>query len=171
MKEGMQMKEEGSAYSRPVVNMGEQLSEHFTLGELCRSQTAERHGVPNIPLKVHITKLRNLCEKVLEPVRQHFGEPLYVNSGYRCEYVNKLVGGVPYSQHMKGEAADVTVHSLDVAKRLRTYFDWMREHVPYDQLILERKGNVWWIHVSCRLDTRQNRRQVMMKVIPTPAAK
>lgn len=167
----MQMKEELLAYSQPVVNMGEQLSEHFTLGELCRSQTAVQHGVPNIPLKVHITKLRNLCEKVLEPVRQHFNEPLYVNSGYRCEYVNRLVGGVPYSQHTKGEAADVSLRGMDVARRLRTYFDWMQGHVPYDQLILERKGNVWWIHVSCRLDTRQNRRQVMMKVIPTPAAK
>lgn len=161
----MQMKEEVPAYSRPVVNMGEQLSEHFTLGELCRSQTAERHGVPNIPLKVHITKLRNLCVQVLEPVRQHFNEPLYVNSGYRCEYVNRLVGGVPYSQHTKGEAADVTVHRPDVKDGLRAYFEWMQGHVPFDQLILEQKGSVWWIHVSCRLDVRQNRRQVMMKVV------
>ena len=88
-----------------------QLSEHFTLSEMCFSQTAAQHKppVPNIPLKCHITALQNLAQRALEPIRQHLGLPIKVNSGYRCMMVNTMVGGAPTSQHTRGEAADITI--------------------------------------------------------------
>ena len=77
------------------------LSEHFTLGEMCYSATAEAKQIPNIPLKQHITAMQNLCERCLEPVRQQLGLPIKVNSGYRCQLLNQMVGGVSTSQHLR----------------------------------------------------------------------
>ena len=142
------------------------LSEHFTLSEMLRSQTAEAHNIPNIPLKCHITAMQNLCQLCLEPTRQHFGLPILVTSGYRCPQLNRLVGGAETSQHMKGEAADITIPrrswpfcyttSEQIALVL---FGWMRDSVDFDQLILEHHGSTWWVHVSCRVNFRENRHQ------------
>ena len=140
------------------MNMNIKLTEHFTLEELCRSRTARRQKIPNVPLGCHIMRLKNLCEKVLEPTRQHFGVPLVVTSGYRCEAVNRMVGGSATSQHRQGEAADFQIEGC--APGMREVWQWMKENVPYDQLILEsRKDGTRWIHVSCRIDMRKNRRK------------
>ena len=151
---------------KQILDFNMLLSEHFTLGEMLRSQTAEAHNIPNIPLKCHITALQNLCQRCLEPTRQHFGLPIQVTSGYRCPQVNRLVGGAETSQHMKGEAADITVPrkywpfcctaSEQIARLL---YKWMRDSVDYDQLILEHHGSTWWVHVSCRVDYRKNRHE------------
>lgn len=135
------------------------LSEHFTLEEMCRSRTAQLQQLPNTPLPCHVIRLTNLCVKVLEPVRQHVQQPVIVTSGYRCEAVNKLVGGVPTSQHRTGLAADFV---LKDQRPLRPLWEWMQQHVPYDQLILERQGKKEWIHVSCHIDLRQNRRRAFI---------
>ena len=145
------------------------LSEHFTLGEMLRSQTAEAHNIPNIPLKCHITALQNLCQRCLEPLRQHFGLPIQVTSGYRCPQLNRLVGGAETSQHMKGEAADITIPrkywpfcyttSEQIALVL---FGWMKVKTDFDQLILEHHGSTWWVHVSCRVDFRRNRHEQLI---------
>ena len=85
-----------------IIDATMHLTEHFTLGEMCYSRTADDKQIPNIPLKQHITALQNLCVRCLEPVRQQLGLPIKVNSGYRCQLLNQMVGGVSTSQHLKG---------------------------------------------------------------------
>lgn len=95
------------------------LTDHFSLSEFTRSSTADRLHINNtidlsVPSGQSVFKnLKNLCEQVLEPLREHFGIPVVICSGYRCPQLNKAVGGVPNSQHLKGEAADIVLpHSL-----------------------------------------------------------
>ena len=118
------------------------LTSHFSLAEFTRSATASQHGLPNQPPQEVIDRLRLLCQHVLEPLRQHLGCPITVTSGYRHPRVNALVGGVPGSQHQRGEAADIRIprHLMPQA------YMYIRDHLPYDQLILEPS----WIHVSYR---------------------
>ena len=133
--------------------MGEQLSEHFSLRELTRSDIALRNGIDNTPTEIHLKNLILLCEQVLEPVRAHFG-PVRINSGYRCLALNMLVNPItsaPHniSKHALGQAADFEVDGVpnpEVA-------EWCRDHLPeYHQIILEfvTRGvpNSGWVHVS-----------------------
>jgi len=125
------------------------LTEHFRLSEFERSEMAIANGIDNHCPSTLIPNLKNLCEKVLEPLRIHVREPVIISSGYRCPELNRLVGGVPNSQHLTGEAADIY---LSDTRKLRKWYNWMKKHVPYHQLIYETKGNHHWIHVSCRID-------------------
>ena len=141
------------------------LSEHFDLNEFTRSATADRLHIdnslnPSDPTgQSIINNLRNLCEKVLEPLRQHFGIPVVISSGYRCPALNKAVGGVPNSQHLTGEAADI------VLPKLADAFYWLIDNVPFDQLGFESRGSTKWIHVSCKLDLSQNRQCIFRKIV------
>ena len=134
------------------------LTEHFSLSEFERSSTAIANGIDNTVPQRLIPPLRNLCEKVLEPLRQQFGEPVIISSGYRCLELNRLVGGVRNSQHLTGEAADI--YTEDSVK-LREWYEWMKTNVPYHQLIYESKGKQHWIHVSCYMDSKRNRHQAL----------
>jgi uncharacterized protein YcbK (DUF882 family) len=127
---------------------------HFTLNELTRSVTARRLGIDNTPPPAAVASLNRLVEQVLDPLREAWGGPIHVNSGYRCPALNRAIGGAPRSQHMKGEAADITVGSqLDNA---RLYHLLMQLQLPVDQAINER--DFAWIHVSCG---PRNRRQYL----------
>lgn len=133
------------------------LTEHFDLKEFVRSATATAHGIDNTPPESVVANLTNLCEKVLEPLRQWYGKPIVIGSGYRCPKVNKLVGGVANSQHMTGEAADLHLPDNEIGKQ---WFEYIRTHLPYDQLILERNtvnSSRFWIHVSIRREPARNR--------------
>ena len=137
-----------------------QLTDHFHLSEFVRSETATRLGIDNsINDPVIISNIRNLCERVLEPLRAFAGSPIIINSGYRCPRLNEAVGGSRRSQHMKGEACDIRITDAATGNR---WYSWMKENLPYDQLIKERahksSGTVW-IHVSLRRDEAKNRRQ------------
>lgn len=130
------------------------LSPNFTLTEFTKSQAALRLKIDNTPPQQAIDAMKLLCEKVLEPVRAHFGKPIILSSGYRSPALNKAIGGAPTSQHAKGEAADFEIPGLDnyeVAK-------WMEAKLNYDQLILEMRTpgqpNSGWIHVSYRVPYR-----------------
>lgn len=115
------------------------ISEHFTLKEMTRSST----GLPNIPGPAELAALTLLCERVLEPLRAHYGKPVRVTSGYRSLAVNTKVGGAKSSQHRKGEAADFTVEGVsnwEVA-------NWLKDNLDYDQLIYE-FGEGGWLHCS-----------------------
>lgn len=90
-----------------------QLTEHFTLEELTVSPTAKRLGLPNTPTAEHIANMKYCCEKILEPVRAHFGKPVQVNSSYRAPAVNKAVGGSKTSQHVNGQAIDFEIPGID----------------------------------------------------------
>lgn len=143
------------------------LSEHFDLSEFTRSSVAERNHIDNrIDLSVPsgqtvLANLKNLCEQVLEPLRRHFGVPVVISSGYRSPALNRAVGGVPTSQHRKGEAADIVLPPALSSNPsvLRDWFDWLHANTHYDQLIWEKSGSKTWIHVSCRLDGILNRQQ------------
>lgn len=120
-----------------------QLSPHFSLAEMVRSQTASRRGIRNVPGEAEIRALTLLCDKVLEPVRAHFGKPVIVTSGYRSPRLNTAIGGSASSQHCKGEAADFTVPG----ETNRAVFERIWHNLNYDQLIYE-FGESGWIHCS-----------------------
>lgn len=116
---------------------------HFTFRELVGSSTARINRIDNIPNEYEYLSLAALVTNILEPARSYWGCQLFVNSGYRSPELNKHVGGVPSSQHCKGEAADITTGSTQGNRKL---CEWMRLNLNYDQLILEKGGK--WIHVS-----------------------
>lgn len=117
---------------------------HFTIKELTRSTTAQLRGIDNTPSQQVINNLEALVNNVLDPLRDAWGAPIHVNSGYRCPELNKAVGGVPASQHLKGEAADITAGSP--AKNKLLYSLLRQLNLPVDQAINEH--DFAWIHVS-----------------------
>lgn len=132
------------------------LSPHFTLGELTKSQTALRMGMDNDPDEETIEAMTALCVEALEPIREHFGRPVVVNSGYRSPNVNRAIGGTSTSQHCKGEAADVEVPGLDNEE----LYLWAADNIDFDQLILEYytgEESSGWVHVS-HVSRETNRR-------------
>ena len=122
------------------------MSKYFTINELTRSDLARQNGIENIPSQVVALKLQQLIEQVLDPLRELWGKPLRVTSGYRCTRLNRLAGGVDNSQHIVGEAADLTAGSR--AENRALYEMAVRSKIPYDQIILEKGG--LWIHISYR---------------------
>ena len=128
---------------------------HFTLKELTRSATAQLLGIDNTPPASAVTALHALVYNVLDPLRDAWGGPIKVNSGYRCPELNRAVGGTPTSQHQRGEAADITVGSRAANRSLLALIK--RLDLPVDQCIDEKGCR--WIHVSHR--TGHNRRLYM----------
>lgn len=135
------------------------LSEHFTLDEMIYSDTARRHGLGNTPdAKVRLA-LSNLCQKILEPVRERFGHPIHVTSGYRSAELNRAVGGSPTSQHMTGDAADIVCRSLPNVTLFRLMEQMVKSGaIEVGQLIWEggTAGNPAWIHVSSPREGKKN---------------
>lgn len=140
-----------------------QLTKNFKLEEFEKSDTAQRKGIDNsIPADL-IPNLKALCENVLQPLRDAVGVPVKISSGYRCPALNKAVGGSASSQHMRGEAADIVIPDKKTGLQ---WFEWMRTHLTYNQLIWETnsKGGSW-IHVGYKR-TGKNKMQVLnMRVI------
>ena len=91
---------------------------YFTIKELTRSDTARHLGIDNTPPASAVMALNELVDHVLDPLREAWGGPIHVNSGYRCPELNKIVGGTPTSQHQRGEAADITVGTRSGNRRL-----------------------------------------------------
>ena len=133
------------------------ISMHFTVEELCATST----GLPNKPNVQQLVNMVYLTAYVLEPLRCAMGEPIEISSGFRSKDVNAKVGGVWNSQHVKGQAVDINIKG-DLQKG-RKWFDYIKNHLPFDQLILEHnKAGVYWIHVSFVYpDFGKNRRQVI----------
>ena len=134
------------------------LSKNFTLDELIRSDTAKKKGYVEQynPQKEVIENLRRLVENVLQPARDRLGESITVTSGYRCDRLNKAVGGAASSQHRLGQAADL------VASSNAKLFEVLRS-TPFDQLIWEfgDADQPAWVHVSY---SERHRRQVLRAV-------
>lgn len=135
------------------------LSEHFSLEEMTKSQTAVRKGIDNTPPPEVVQNLKELCENVLEKIRIHFGRPVVVNSGYRGPKLNRTIGGAKKSQHLAGQAADIEIPGVDNS----VLFCWIRDNIVFDQLILEfhKKGvpDSGWVHVSW--NSKGNRKQAI----------
>ena len=128
---------------------------YFKLIEFTASATARELGIDNTPTKDAIENIEALVSKVLDPLRDAFGKPIYVRSGYRSVDLNMAVGGVKNSQHLKGEAADITANSREDNQWL---FEYIRDNLPFDQLIDE--YNYSWVHVSVKADGC-NRRDII----------
>ena len=134
---------------------------HFTIEELYASDTAKRLGIDNKPSVQQMINLVYLSAYVLEPLRVAMDEPIKIGSGFRCQKLNKAVGGVYNSQHLKGQAADLCIDG-DIAKG-KKWFNYIKDHLPFDQLIWEHnsKGS-YWVHVSFVFpDFGKNRHQVI----------
>lgn len=132
------------------------LTENFTLNELVYSATAEKNKIDNRPSVQVIANLKSLCENVLQPLRNALGCPIIISSGFRCAVLNKKVGGTAASQHLYGQAADFIVPQ----KNLKDVFNYIKSHLPYDQLLYEYNKTDKWIHVSYRNDGH-NRKQAI----------
>ena len=112
------------------------LSPHFTLEEMLHSDTAEKKKIENRINAAEVENLVRLCQKVLEPLRAHFGVPIKINSAFRCKALNAAVGGAVNSYHTKGRAVDIPMRPGWLA--------YIRDHLPHTELINE--GS--WIHVA-----------------------
>ena len=136
------------------------LTENFSLNELTKSQTAERKGIDNTPSAEHQDNLKSLCEMILQPIRDHFGQVVSVSSGYRSPELCVAIGSSTQSQHAKGQASDFEIFGIS-NKELADYID---QNLDYDQLILEYwKGedepNSGWFH--CSYTNGNNRKQYL----------
>ena len=130
------------------------LTPHFTLDEMLRSEAALRNGIPNQPNDEQLHNLQRLCEVLLEPARALVGA-LHVNSGFRSLALNELVHGAHNSAHLDGRAADLDPVDSD----LRRAFDTLRvSSLPFDQIIIECNA---WIHLACARDGETPRRQAL----------
>lgn len=137
---------------------------YFTLRELCKSTTANKKGITNVPENLaEILNMVLLIEHVLDPAREWLGEEIFVNSGYRCKRLNKAVGGVDNSQHCEGRAADITAKDSPTNYRLLRYFLAVAE---FDQLIVYQGKNrdIVFFHVSY-VNSLENRKEIIYKRI------
>ena len=137
-----------------------ELTRNFTLEELTKSDTAIRKGINNNPNAEQIEKLKTLCEKILQPVRDHFGKVVSVSSGFRSEELCEAIGSSKNSQHAKGQAADFEIFGVSNQELVI----WIDKNLDYDQMILEFwKGpdepNSGWVHVSYKKEG--NRKELL----------
>ena len=127
------------------------LSEHLELSEVIRSESAKRNGISNMPTQDHIENFKILATKVFEPIREHFGVPIRISSGYRSSALNKCVGGSETSQHSTGEAIDIDQDQTTITNK--QVFQYIKDNLAFDQLINE--FNYSWIHLSYKANGKQ----------------
>jgi hypothetical protein len=140
-----------------------QLSKNLALAEVTRSETAKRRGISNMPTPEHIENFKKLAENVFQPIRDHFGVPIRISSGYRSAALNKAIGGASSSQHCKGEAIDIDMDGTTVTNK--QIFDFIKDNVNFDQMIWEfgTDTNPDWVHVSYNSDGAQ-RKQILKAI-------
>lgn len=130
-----------------------QLSENFTLEELTASTTAKVRKITNKPGEIETNNLKLLCKDILQPVRDKYGKPIRVTSGYRSKALNKAVRGSRKSQHLKGEAADIIcVNNRELWTLIRSMI--LSGEIKVGQLINEK--NLSWIHISLPTEKYSN---------------
>ena len=134
---------------------------YFTIKELTKSTTAIKRHIDNSPSKEIERSLTALVEKVLDPLREAYGKPIIVTSGYRCPRLNAIVGSTPSSQHVRGEAADIK-SVQDTPEENKKLFDLIvKLKLPFDQLINE--YNYDWVHVSFGARHRRQKLKAVKK--------
>jgi len=136
------------------------ISKHISMKEGTYSVTAMRLGIDNTPGEYELTNMQTLAEKVFEPLREYVGKPIKINSFYRCEDLNKAIGGSTKSQHCEGRAVDIddTYGYMSNADM----FDWIKANLDFDQMIWEfgNENNPDWVHVSY-ISPEENRRRCL----------
>jgi hypothetical protein len=138
-----------------------QLSKNLALSEVTRSETAKRRGISNMPTPEHIENFKKLAENVFQPIRDHFGKPIRISSGYRSKALNTAVGGSLSSQHCTGEAIDIDMDGTDITNA--QIFHFIKDNLNFDQLIAEfpENSNPAWVHVSYE-STGKQRKQILV---------
>lgn len=144
------------------------ITKHFTMNEFARSSTAKKYDIDNSPTNAHWQNIKELCENVLEPIRQEVGKPVHITSGYRSQNLNDKLAELGYyvsprSQHRKGQAADFIVNGLTI-EQLGDIID--NAGIVYDQMISEtaKRGDhvSTWVHISYNKDKNRKRRFSML---------
>lgn len=138
------------------------LTKSFTLEEMCASETARKKGIDNAPTYQVTQRLKYLCEKILQPVRDHFGEAIVVTSGYRSPTLNKAVGSSGTSFHCLGCAADIRF-ARNSKRTMLEIFKYIHENLPYTELIAEELPD-GWIHVAIEKG-REEEKQLKYKLV------
>lgn len=131
------------------------ISKHISIKEATRSNTAERLGIDNFPDSPTLVNMQALAENVFEPLREHFGHPIYITSFYRSPELNKAIGGSPRSQHCKGQAIDID--DVIGSSTNADFFNYIKDNLEFDQLIWEFGNNDSpnWVHVSYNTDNNR----------------
>lgn len=136
---------------------------NFTITELCKSDTAARNLINNTPSMREADNLMNLIVNILQPLRNAYGKPIRVNSGYRCSKLNSHpeVRGKANSQHLYGQAADIVGYDGSITETRKLFGLIQDLRLPFDQLILEHNAfGAYWVHVSYKADGN-NRNEVI----------
>ena len=136
----------------------ENISKHITYAEAIHSNTAKRKGIDNTPNPTQLENMKITAEKVFEPLRSWVGGPIKVNSFFRSPELNTAIGGVPSSQHCKGQAIDID--DVYGVKSNAEMYNWIKENLDYDQMIWEfgTDENPSWVHISyVDADSNRNR--------------
>ena len=136
------------------------ISEHVSYREAIKSNTATRRGIDNTPSDYEITNMVGVAENIFEPLRKWVGGPIKITSMYRCEELNRAIGGSSRSQHCEGRAIDLD--DTFGYKTNKEMFEYIRENLNFDNLIYEfgDDNNPDWIHVSY-ISQDENRNRVM----------
>lgn len=126
------------------------ISQHLSLAEVTRSETAKRRGISNIPTAEHLENFKFLAENVFEKVRAHFGVPIHISSGYRSKELNTAIKGSLTSQHSKGQAIDIDMDGSSNGVTNADIYNYIKDNLEFDQLIWEfgTDKNPDWVHVS-----------------------
>lgn len=138
------------------------LSPHLTLAEMIRSESAKRLRISNQPLPEHLDNMKVLAKNVFEPIRKHFGMPIYISSGYRSDKLNKAIKGSKTSQHCKGQAMDIDMDGSGLISNSNVFY-YIKDNLEFDQLIWEFGDNYNpdWVHVSY-VSPDKNRKQILV---------
>ena len=136
------------------------ISEHISLAEGIKSQSAIRHNIDNVPDVKQLDAMMEVAEKCFEPMRKYFDKPIGISSFFRCEALNEKVGGSKTSQHCKGEAIDIDADIFGGVTN-KEIFDYIKNNLDFDQLIWEYgdEDNPAWVHVS--YSKIKNRKQIL----------
>lgn len=140
-----------------------QISKHLSLAEVSRSETAKRKGINNTPSGEHLENFKKLAENIFEPIREHFGVPIHISSGYRSKELNAAVGGSSSSQHCQGEAIDIDMDGTSITNA--EIFNYIKDNLDFDQMIWEfgNDSNPDWVHVSYE-STGKQRKQILKAI-------
>lgn len=138
---------------------------YFELTEFLKSEEALNRRIDNSPTFEIVEHLEELISKLLDPMREAYGKPLIISSGYRCPKLNQAVGGVSTSAHKIGYAADIKVK--DVENLFNFVTEWVKARgVMFDQIFIETKGSSKWLHVGLKNQNGLQRRMISRLNIP-----
>jgi len=138
------------------------LSNYVSLYEVTKSDTAARRGISNEPTPEHLENLKTICTEVFDKIREHFGVPIYISSGYRSAALNKAIGGSSTSDHNLGRALDLDQDFRSNGITNMDVFKFIKDNLEFDQLIYEfgNSKNPDWVHVGYRKGA--NRKQILV---------